>query len=270
MRDISTLDYSALDRPDILRWVFHPRREWGMGAAATAGRDVLVPVGGDVAIGGRFHMVEPAGANILYFHGNGEIAAEYDDIAALYNQLGLNFLPVDYRGYGRSSGSPTVTAMMRDAHLIHAFVRTWLKENGFAGPLLVMGRSLGSASALEISANYGDEIEGLIIESGFAYAIPLLKLLGVPVWTIDLKEEDGFGNLEKIAAYEGPTLIIHAEHDHIIPFADGEALWEASSAADKKLLQIPGANHNDIFLHGIREYFDSIKSLAEKVKKGGD
>ncbi len=71
MRDISTLDYSALDRPDILRCVFHPRREWGMGAAATTGRDVLVPVGGDVAIGGRFHVVEPRGANILHFHGNG-------------------------------------------------------------------------------------------------------------------------------------------------------------------------------------------------------
>jgi uncharacterized protein len=269
MRDISTLDYSALDRPEILGCVFHPRREWGMGAAATAARDVLVPVGGDVVIGGRFHMVQPTATNILFFHGNGEIAADYDDIAALYNQLGLNFLPVDYRGYGRSTGTPTVTAMMRDTHLIYAFVRTWFKENGFTGPLLVMGRSLGSASALEIAANYGEEIDGLIIESGFAYAIPLLKLLGVRLWAMDLKEEDGFGNLEKIGVYEGPTLIIHAEYDHIIPFSDGEALWQASLAADKRLLQIPRANHNDIFMHGIREYFDSIKSLAEKVKKDG-
>jgi hypothetical protein len=241
-----------------------------MEAAATEARDVLVPVGEDVVIGGRFHMVQPTAANILFFHGNGEIAADYDDIAALYNQLGLNFLPVDYRGYGRSTGTPTVTAMMRDAHLIYAFVRTWLKANGFPGPLFVMGRSLGSASALEIAANYGEEIDGLIIESGFAYAVPLLKLLGVRVWAMELKEEDGFGNLEKIAVYEGPTLIIHAEYDHIIPFSDGEALWEASPAADKTLLKIPGANHNDIFLRGIKEYFDSIKSLAERVKKGGE
>jgi fermentation-respiration switch protein FrsA (DUF1100 family) len=240
-----------------------------MGATATPGRDVLVSVGEDVVIGGRFHMTQPAGANILFFHGNGEIVADYDDIALLYNKLGLNFLPVDYRGYGRSTGSPTVTAMMRDAHHIFSFVRTWLKENGFAGPLLVMGRSLGSASALEIAACYGEEIDGLVIESGFAYAIPLLRLLGVPVWAMALKEEDGFGNLEKIEAYEGPTLVIHAEHDHIIPFSDGRALWEASRAADKSLLRIPGANHNDIFLHGIREYFDSIKNLAEKVRKGG-
>jgi len=241
-----------------------------MEAAATAGRAVLVPVGENAVIGGRFHMVQPAAVNILFFHGNGEIVADYDDIAVLYNQVELNFLPVDYRGYGRSTGIPTVTGMMRDAHLIYAFVRTWLRENGFTAPLLVMGRSLGSASALEIAANYSEEIEGLIIESGFAYAIPLLKRLGVRVWAMDLKEEDGFSNLEKIGVYEGPTLIIHAEYDHIIPFSDGEALCEASPAVDKRLLQIPGANHNDIFIHGIRQYFDSIKSLAEKVKKGAE
>lgn len=51
---------------------------------------------------------------LLFFHGNGEIVEDYDDIAQIYLKLGINFLPVDYRGYGRSTGSPTVTAMMRD------------------------------------------------------------------------------------------------------------------------------------------------------------
>ena len=63
MRDISTLDYSALDRPEILGCVFHPRREWGMGAAATAARDVLVPVGEDVVIGGLLEHIEMAGVH---------------------------------------------------------------------------------------------------------------------------------------------------------------------------------------------------------------
>jgi hypothetical protein len=268
MGDSSTLDYSALDRPEILRCVFHPRGEWGAPTPGTGAADVLIPVGEDVVIGGRFHMTEPTAANVVFFHGNGEIVADYDDLAVLYNRSGLNFLPVDYRGYGRSTGIPTVTAMMRDAHLIYAFVRNWLKENAFGGPLLIMGRSLGSASALELAGSYGADMDGLIIESGFAYALPLLKLLGVQLWALNLKEEDGFGNLQKIRAYHGPTLIIHAEYDHIIPFSDGEALWEASPSADKRLLQIPGANHNDIFLHGIREYLNAIKDLAERVKKG--
>jgi fermentation-respiration switch protein FrsA (DUF1100 family) len=267
IRDASAVDYSILDRPEVLRYVFHPRAEWVARTASTPTRDVLIPVDADVVIGGRFHMIEPTAANILFFHGNGEIVADYDDIAVLYNRLGINFLPVDYRGYGRSTGNPTVTSMMRDAHLIYAFVRTWLQANAFAGPVILMGRSLGSASALELAATCGEELDGLIIESGFAFALPLLKLLGVQVWALDLKEDDGFGNLEKIGAYYGPTLIIHAEHDHIIPFSDGEALWDACPSPDKTLLEIPGANHNDIFLHGIREYFDAIKNLVDKAKK---
>ena len=86
---------------------------------------------------------------------------------------------MDYRGYGRSTGTPTVIAMMADCRVILAFAREWLEQRSFAGPLVVMGRSLGSASALELAASHPDLIDGLIIESGFAHAGPLLTLLGV-------------------------------------------------------------------------------------------
>jgi pimeloyl-ACP methyl ester carboxylesterase len=49
-----------------------------------------------------------------------------------------------------------------------------LKENNIEGKIIIMGRSLGSASALEICSYYHEKIDGLIVESGFAYAIPLL------------------------------------------------------------------------------------------------
>ncbi|MEJ2729672.1 MAG: hypothetical protein P8185_14390 [Deltaproteobacteria bacterium] len=48
---------------------------------------------------------------------------DYDDFGRMMNQLGINFLAVDYRGYGRSNGRPTVTAMMRDGHLVFDFVK---------------------------------------------------------------------------------------------------------------------------------------------------
>jgi fermentation-respiration switch protein FrsA (DUF1100 family) len=177
----------------------------------------------------------------------------------------MNFLPVDYRGYGRSTGIPTITNMMRDAHVIFAHVLSWLSENGHEGPLIAMGRSLGSASALELSAYYGNQIDGLVIESGFAYAGPLLQLLGINMEVLGLREEEGFSNLEKIRNFAKPTLIIHAEHDHIIPFSEGQALYEASPAMEKRLLMIPGANHNDIFLRGMEEYIAAVEELSDKV-----
>jgi len=60
----------------------------------------------------------------------------------------------------------------------------------------------------------------------------------------------------------GPTLIIHAEFDHIIPFAEGQALYRASGARYKQLLQIPGANHNDIFMRGISSYLNAVADLC--------
>jgi len=263
-------DFSALDRPEILMVLFHPRRDDGAPAdrlpeAATGTprvQDILVPVEADVAVGARFHLGMPAYANILFFHGNGEIAADYDSIGPFYNRIGVNFLAVDYRGYGRSTGHPTVAAMMQDGHTIFEFVAAWLTRNGFSGPLILMGRSLGSASAIELAAAYAEQVAGLIVESGFAYAGPLLRLLGADPARIGFREDRAFRHIEKIGRFRKPVLIIHAEFDHIIPFSDGQALFDACPSPAKTLLKIPGANHNDILAVALGTYLSAIQRLT--------
>jgi pimeloyl-ACP methyl ester carboxylesterase len=258
-------DYSALDRPEVLTALFHPRKSAGPVDGGGRLPDILIPVEDEIRLGARFHMAHAEGPSILFFHGNGEIVSDYDDIGPLFNRLGINFMVVDYRGYGFSDGSPTVAAMMADCRRVFDFADTWKTGNGFTGPTIVMGRSLGSASALELAAVCGDRIDGLVIESGFAWAGPLLRLLGVNPDRIGFDESRGFANVDKIRAFFRPTVIIHAEFDHIIPFSDGQALFDASGAADKVLLRIPGANHNDIFMRGIEPYLESIRRLAEKL-----
>jgi len=267
MIDISRINYSALDRPEILMYLFHPRPEWGGSSTGSTAKDVLIPVEQEVVIGGKFHMAQESSPSILFFHGNGEIVADYDEMGPMYNEMGINFLPVDYRGYGRSTGEPTITAMMRDCHVIFDYVRAWLKKKGFTGPFILMGRSLGSASVLELAAHYNTQADGLIVESGFAHAGPLLQLLGINLESLGFKEEKSFRNIDKIRAFGNPPLVIHAEYDHIIPFSDGQALYDASPAPDKTLLKIPGANHNDIFTRGLSEYTAAVKALIGKIKK---
>jgi len=264
MIDLAKIDYSSLDRWDIARFVFYPRPEWTAYANPEDTDGVmLIPVEDGVVVGSRFHKAADAAApTILFFHGNGEIVADYDDIAGLFNEAGVHFFPVEYRGYGRSSGTPTITSMMRDSHVIFAYTLELLKQRSLTGPLIVMGRSLGSAAALELAAHYGDRIDGLIIESGFAYSGPLLQLMGVNLQFLGLTEADGFRNIEKIDGYSRPTLVIHAEYDQIIPYAEGQALFERSPAAEKRLLMIPGANHNDIFFQGMRDYMEAVRWLS--------
>jgi uncharacterized protein len=265
MIDISKIDYSILDRPEILMNLFHPRPEFGRSVSGSAHKDIMIPIEAKIAVGARFHLTDKSACNILFFHGNGEIVADYDEFGRILNQVGINFLAVDYRGYGRSTGQPTVTAMMRDCHIIFDYVKKWLDKNDYTGPLVLMGRSLGSASVLELAMHYAADIDGLIVESGFAYAGPLLALLGIAIAEIGFEEATGFRNIDKIQTFGKPTLIIHAERDHIIPFSDGEALFDACPATDKTILKISGANHNDIFMHGFKDYMAAVTQLAQRL-----
>jgi uncharacterized protein len=265
MADLPPIDYSALDRPEVSHRLFHPRPEI-RSFANTSANDISIPVGDQITIGARFHVASKEAPNVLFFHGNGEIIADYDDIGPIYNRAGINFLPVDYRGYGRSGGEPTVSSMMRDCHAIYDYTKKWLSNNGYTGQFIVMGRSLGSASALELASTHEDKIDGLIIESGFALAEPLLKLIGVDLRSLNFTESKGFRNIDKIKQFRKPVLIIHAEFDHIIPYSDALQIYRASQSADKILLKIPGANHNDIFSRGLMEYMSAIKSFLGRLR----
>lgn len=259
-------DYSILDQPEVLAVIFHPRSEHTPPPVMEGVSDHHIPVAPDVSVGARFFAPHSAGANLLFFHGNGEIVADYDDLGPVFNDLGMNFMAVDYRGYGRSNGHPTVSHMMADSQIIFDYLLDWRQQHGFSGPLIVMGRSLGSASALELAAAREAQINGLIIESGFAYAADLLRVLGIDPHRLGLNEDTGFSNLSKIAQYQGPTLIIHAEFDHIIPYSDGEALFKQSIAGSKRLLCIEGANHNDILMRGFQPYMQAVKDLVQTLK----
>lgn len=271
MNDAVNVDLTPLDRPEITAFLFHPRPE--MGAVILGSyEDLRVPVADDVVVGGRFYHAGKENPVLLFFHGNGEIVADYEDLAPFYQQMGLNFAPFDYRGYGRSTGRPSVSTMIADAHKIFAFLREKMRAEGYTGPMLLMGRSLGSASVLELAAAYPDDVDGLIIESGFAHTAPLLELLGVDVKGLGI-EEEALRQTAKIAAYTGPTLIIHGVYDHIIPFSDAEDLLAASGAEDKQLLRIDGANHNNVLAVGLRPYMAAIAKLAEKAtqaQRGAD
>lgn len=253
--------YESLDHPSILSSLFHPRRDNLSSSPLKNGREFNIPVEENVVIHGRMHCFEITAPIILFFHGNGEIVSDYNDIGPIYTNMGINFLVVDYRGYGKSTGEPTVTGMMADSHKIFKFVQNWLKKNDYKGPLFIMGRSLGSASALELAENYQEHVHGLIVESGFAHGIPLLQLLGVDTDSLGISEDKGFNNIDKIKSFNKPLLVIHSEFDQIIPFSDGEALFNASPALNKKLVKISGADHNTIFAHGIRPYMDAVKQF---------
>ena len=241
-------------------FLFHPRTAFGQ----LTEKDKLIELEPGVQVGIRIHIVDPVYPLILFFHGNGEIAPEYDDIAAVYNQRKINFIIADYRGYGFSTGAPDVQNTLTDAHVVLDTVLSELKMRGVSGPLILMGRSLGSVSVLELSGRYPKDFDGLIIESGISTEEPLFRLIGTTAEQAGYKKDMGFQNDEKIKNYKGPLLIIHAEQDHIVPFSQGEELLNLCPSENKKLVPIPNAHHNNILGVSFQKYFEEVEKFISK------
>ena len=77
-----------MDLNIINSFLFHPRKSY----QDMDENDILIEVEDGMAVGTRFHLVNQSAPTILFFHGNGEIGPEYDDIAKVYNQKYINFI----------------------------------------------------------------------------------------------------------------------------------------------------------------------------------
>ncbi len=259
MHDTAT-NTSPLDTRALASRLFYPRPEATRPPHAP-GQDLIIPLDDGCSLGARFHPADDAAPTLLFFHGNGEIVSDYDDLGPLFNRAGIHFLPVDYRGYGRSSGRPSASSLVRDCHSVLDFAHDWLAEHGFGGRIAVAGRSLGSVPALELAASRPEEIIALVVESGFARTRPLLWALGLNPDRDGITEADGFRNLDKIGSYMGPTLIIHGQRDRLIPPSNAQKLFDASASADRTLLFLPEADHNTVFANGFDAYLAAVVKL---------
>ena len=253
---------NLLDRPEITMYLFYPRPESGMEPPAGS-EDRMMPVAPGIELWARRHVLDKPKAHILFFHGNGEVASDYDDLGPIFNRFGLDVTIVDYRGYGLSSGRPTPRSLVEDALPAFEAWMQWIGGDARQAPVIVMGRSLGSAPALELADAVPHRIDGLIIESGMAYTVPLVKALGVPAEQLGITEAHGFQNADKISRFTKPTLVMHAENDQLLPLKVGQILHGKCAAENKRLYVVPGADHNDIFLRAGADYFKTIVNFVE-------
>jgi len=216
-------------------------------------------------IGCRFYLADAAASSIVYFHGNGETVVDYDAIAPFYLEAGLNILIAGYRGYGWSTGEPSVTSLYRDGAVVLDTFRSHCQANGICEDIFVMGRSLGSAACIDMAYRTPEKMKGIIIESGFAYTLPLANRLGYDPGAAGLEETDGFNNLAKIEEIKIPTLILHGADDQLIPLNDAVKLQAESGAKTKQLFVVPGADHNSLISRGGEIYFETIKTFTDTV-----
>jgi len=252
-------DYSVIDRPEILETVFYPGAE--SNSPPTRARDLFVEVEPGVRLHCRFHCYDTALPSLLFFHGNGELVMDYDSIAPCFGSAGANLFIADYRGYGMSTGSPTFSTMLADAHhVLETFSRA-VREQCPGTGLYLMGRSMGSHPAAELAARHPDQLDGLIICSGFACLERMWKRLeGVADMTQLAATVEG--HRRKIESIHVPVLVLHGEFDRLVPPEAATSFYETVKSARKELVMIPYAGHNNIMGVGHDQYFGAIRQFV--------
>jgi fermentation-respiration switch protein FrsA (DUF1100 family) len=195
---------------------------------------------------------------LVYFPGNaGNIGDRLERTKLLAGALGLDVFLVDYRGYGRSGGSPTEEGLYADGLAVYEAA----VSKGFPAKRIVLfGESLGCAVALETALR--KPCAGLILEAPFLSVAAMARHYypWIPAFFIRLR----FANGEKIARLTVPKLIAQAERDQIVPPRQTLRLFELA-APPKTYFVIQGASHNDTYAAGGRAYLDAWKRFLEKI-----
>ncbi|MHA1916089.1 MAG: alpha/beta hydrolase [Promethearchaeota archaeon] len=256
-----------IDNPVVSNIVFYPRK---MPVPRTIDPNIKIlkfTIEKNIMIGGFFYLNSPDLPTILLFHGNGEIAADYQHFLNFFFQCGVNLSVVDFRGYGFSTGKPYYTSLITDALPIYNEFHRWVLKNNFNKSIFVLGRSLGSVCASEIGSHNPESLKGVIFESGFANIFDLMsRLFRVEGREITPEFLSQYSNDTRIRKFEKPVLVIHGTRDFIIPHFQGKLIYEnIPENIGKKLVLIEDAGHNDIFsfedeyIPPLREFIDENK-----------
>jgi fermentation-respiration switch protein FrsA (DUF1100 family) len=186
-----------------------------------------------------FCPCENARASVLFLHGNaGHLASRAEFMKVLQKDLKVAALIVDYRGYGKSEGKPTIDGAIADVRAASRELasRTGVKEKD----LIVWGRSLGGALAVQLAAQ--TQPRGIIVQSSFS-SLKEVAAEHFPklAWMVGKKR---LNSAETIAKFKGSLLQCHGTNDRVISFESGNRLFKAANEP-KRFLKLEGLGHND-------------------------
>jgi len=202
-----------------------------------------------------------AGAVLLWCHGNaGNIIHRLENLVELY-RLGLSVFIFDYRGYGRSSGTPSEEGLYADALAAYLYVT----ERRRVAPqrLVLFGRSLGAAVAGDVASRR--PAAGLILESPFpsVEAVARHYYGGLPLhWLLGAR----FNLTDRLKRVSLPLLVVHGDRDSVIPIELGKQVFAAANEP-KSFYSVSGADHNDLYQVGGNAYFQRLRQFVQDVAR---
>ena len=198
---------------------------------------------------------------VVWFHGNaGNIGHRVYNLALMRSRVGASVFLFDYRGYGRSEGSPSERGLYLDAEA--AIEQAKLKCGVGDENIVLFGRSLGGSVAVEMAARR--PFRAVVVESAFTSVKDMAKVTNrliarflPPFMVVKAK----YDNLAKIPGARSPVLIVHGDRDTTVPHRMGLALYEAAPEP-KEIHIVEGAGHDDVHVVGGEAYFEALRRFV--------
>ena len=225
---------------------------------ASPGEEVWLTATDGVKIHGWYFPHPQARASILHLHGNAGNLEDRRDLVRGLQQLGVNVLAIDFRGYGKSDGKPGEAGLYADSRAAY----DWLLARTSADKIVVHGESLGAGPACELAASV--PCGGLIVQSAFTSARDMApRVLPIfPKWLLRTR----YDNLAKVARISCRKLFLHSRRDEIVPFDMGEQLF-AAAAEPKECEWFATAGHNDVSISHPKKYYSRLAKFLEPFGK---
>jgi len=189
---------------------------------------------------------------ILYSHGNAEDLGMITRRMEMFRKAGFGILAYDYEGYGRSGGTPSPAALLRDADAVWQHLTGKLNIN--ARQVIVMGFSIGSAPSCHLAAAATPRAVVLLapIASAFQTVVPFMEN-----WPGNF-----FFNARLARRFSSPLLVIHGSRDVISNQQNGK-LIAANAGSGGKFVNVPGAGHNNLLnMLGDETFFKELAGVA--------
>ena len=194
---------------------------------------------------------------VIYFHGNaGNIYHRIEEASVIYN-MGYDLIISGYRGYGKSSGTPSEKGIYIDAGTVLNYAVNIL--NYKHEDIYIYGRSLGTAVAVEVSQNI--DLGGIILITPFTSSDDFIKEKSIGL--LSFFGRGYFLSINKINNLKSPILIIHGTKDEVVPYTLGVKLYDAYPGL-KEFISITGGGHNNLEFVAPDIYWTGVKKFLDK------
>jgi len=209
----------------------------------------------------------------LYFSGNGGNRRYRTDELGLLARLGCDVFIVDYRGYGDNGGSPSEESLAADARAVWRYATE--ERNVAPGRIILYGESLGGGVAVRLASELsesGTPPGGLVLRSTFSSLVDA-GAYHYPWLPVRLAMVDRFPSTKRIPAVTCPILHIHGVRDSIVPIELGRKLFaeapdESATGIDKRFVELPNADHNDVVFVAEPELHQAIGEFLDALRTG--